>query len=128
MRSDGQNDVLLSFSTDGGVTWKGPKRVNQDLPTSGLDHFDESVAANGGVVHVAYLIRSNGSQRLKEQYTVSMDGGRTFSAETTLGPRLDIQYAAEVFFTGTKFLGDYFAMAAGPGVAHAVWVRPSKPA
>ena len=125
-RTDGQNDIVMSSSSNG-TTWTAPKRVNQDAPNSNIDHFDESVAAYNGVVHVAYLIRQgSSSQLLREQYTVSMDGGSTFSGEKTLGPTLNTQWAAQVF-GGTKFLGDYFSMTAGPGVAHPVWVRPSRP-
>jgi hypothetical protein len=126
-RTDGMNDIVMSSSSNG-TTWTAPMRVNQDATSSGIDHFDESVAAYNGVVHVAYVIRSGStSQILRQQYTVSMDGGATFSGEKTLGPRLNLQWAAEVFFSGTRFLGDYFSMTAGPGVAHPVWVRPSRP-
>src|SRR5205823_6466006 len=59
-RSDGLNDAVLSVSTDGGQTWSGAKRINQDGTSSGIDHFNPAVAAYGGTVHVTYMTQTNG--------------------------------------------------------------------
>jgi hypothetical protein len=129
-RSDGLNDIVLSRSVDGGGSWSPLQRVNQDATNSNIDHFTPAVAANSGYVHVVYYRRDNNdglNQLLRVAYTVSSDDGQTFGPEALLGRGVDLRYAAEVFFDGTKFLGDYIGIAASATTVHPVWSRSFRP-
>jgi hypothetical protein len=54
----GTSDVYLTQSTDGGLTWTTPARVNDDANTASSDQFQPSVAAGpGGAVAVAFYDR-----------------------------------------------------------------------
>jgi hypothetical protein len=51
-------DVYFTQSTDGGLTWSNPARVNDDANTGSTDQFQPSVAAGpGGAVAVAFYDR-----------------------------------------------------------------------
>jgi hypothetical protein len=124
-RADGHNDIVISSSTDGGLSWSDPARVNGPDPQGQvLDHFTPDVAAYGGAVHVTYRTRDFASKRasefVDERYIASADGGASFGTELILGPPTDLKYAAQV--TGSRaFLGDYMAVVANGQVAHAAW-------
>jgi hypothetical protein len=74
-------DVALRVSTDGGITWGAPVRVNDDPP--GPSQIMPRVAVDGttGAVAVAWLDArddpANVGLRLRE--AVSLDGGATFT-------------------------------------------------
>jgi hypothetical protein len=131
-RTDGLNDVVLSTSVDGGVTWSSPRRVNSDAPDSGIDRFTPDVAAYGKSVAVTYLSRGHfGASHLRpfvqETFVQSDDGGRTFGTELALGPSTDIRFAAQAFgLTGlVSFLADYMGVTLSATGAHAVWAFAS---
>jgi hypothetical protein len=124
-RTDGHNDVVISESIDGGASWSRPARVNGPDPSGeALDHFTPDVAAYRSVVHITYRTRDLSgkapSDFVDERYIVSSDGGKTFGGELVLGPPTDLKYAA-VVFGGRAFLGDYMAVVANGGTAHAAW-------
>ena len=126
-------DILISVSRDGGSTWSPPRLVNGRAQTSTVQNFMPAVAAYGGDVSVSYLAAREGSRLAQPLLSVSHDGGTTFGGAVRLGPLLNLRYAARTCFEcGTRyaewnsFLGDYMGIAAGPGVAHAVWPRPSR--
>ena len=56
---------------------------------------------------------------------LSGDDGATFGSETRVPPLSDNTFAAKA--TGDIFYGDYMGIAAGPGEAHPIWDRASKP-
>jgi hypothetical protein len=127
------SDILISGSRDGGGTWSAPRRVNTRAQTSTVQNFMPAVAAYGGDVSISHLAAREGSQQAQPLLSVSHDRGATFAGAIRLGPLLDLRYAARTCFgCGTRyaewnsFLGDYMGIAAGPGVAHAVWPRPSR--
>jgi hypothetical protein len=54
----GTSDVYFTQSTDGGLTWTTPTRVNDDANTGSTDQFQPSVAAGpGGAVAIAFYDR-----------------------------------------------------------------------
>jgi hypothetical protein len=56
--SAGTSDVYFTQSTDGGLTWSTPARVNDDANTASSDQFQPSVAAGPtGAVAVAFYDR-----------------------------------------------------------------------
>jgi hypothetical protein len=127
------SDIVISGSRDGGSTWSPPRRVNTRAQTSTVQSFMPAVAAYGGDVSVSYLAAREGSWLAQPLLSVSHDGGATFGGAVRLGPLLNLRYAARTCFgCGTRyaewnsFLGDYMGIAAGPGVAHPIWPRPSR--
>ena len=126
-RSDDLDDIVLSTSTDGGVTWGPLAVVNAVRAGDVVNHFTPAVAAHGGTVLVAYRARRGTTPRVDMRYVVSTDGGATFSRERRLGRTTNLDYAATA--GGLPFLGDYMGLAASADAAHAVWcvassVRP----
>ena len=98
-------DVVLSRSTDGGLSWSPPARVNPQ----GRAAFTPVVSAVNGVLAVSYTdLRNNDasdpSQLLATTWlSTSSDGGATWQ-ETQLTSPFDLQKAP---FADGFFLGDY---------------------
>jgi Neuraminidase (sialidase) len=116
--------VALSTSTDGGLTWSEPARVNLATP-AGVDAFTPSVeVASDGTVGVSfYDFRSNtpAAGALADHFLVhSHDGGATWS-ETRLTPTSFDVEAAPV--ARGYFLGDYVGLAARGGSFVSLYVR-----
>ena len=111
--SDGADSAIaLSKSTDGGLTWSEPARVNLNTPV-GVDAFTPSVdvTSNGTVGVTFYDFRNNtpAAGALADHFLVhSHDGGATWS-ETRLTPTSFDVEAAPV--AGGLFLGDYVGLA-----------------
>ena len=110
--SGGQRDgIALSRSTDGGLSWSIPARVNRD-PT--VPAFVPSVAvrADGSIGVSYYDFRSNTGDRatLPTDYWLarSTDGGATWRESRVAGP-FDLAIAP---FAGGLFLGDYQSLVA----------------
>jgi hypothetical protein len=105
--------IALSKSTDGGLNWSEPMRVNLGTP-AGVDAFTPSVevTANGTVGVSFYDFRSNtaAAGALTDHFLVhSHDGGVTWSETRLTATPFDIEAApvARGFF-----LGDYVGLAA----------------
>lgn len=75
--------IFLARSTDGGVTWSEPARVNREGRTSHLGTPMTAVNSDG-VVAVTWNDRRHDPENLcfRHFVAVSRDGGRTFSAGT----------------------------------------------
>lgn len=129
-RTDNQNDIVLTRSTDGGSTWSEPARVDIDPPDGLIDHLIPSVAAGGGFVHVTYVRRdvNDGlNQKVTQRHIVSSDGGATFTAGTQLGQPSDLTWAARFGNDYLVFYGEYLGIAATETFAFVVWPRSSRP-
>lgn len=129
-RSDGLNDIVLSRSVDGGKSWGPVRRITPPSEDIALDQFTPDVAAYGGAVYVIYGSRSarNGwSNFVRERYVLSTDNGQSFAGGIALGRRTNLRYAALVYPSRTKFLGDYVGLAASGKGAHPVWERAFRP-
>ncbi len=122
----GDSDVLLVRSTDGGLTWTTPVRVND--VTVGQQFFP-SIAVAGGVVSVVWYDSrlgqlSNGTiTGLNVFYAESTNSGSSFSASmrvTTVSFNPNLVERAD-FGDTNPFMGDYIRVAASPGIVHAIW-------
>ena len=107
------DQVLLSRSTDGGLTWSAPVRVSDgpdDAPA-----FTPAVAVNGkGTVGVAYSSLRNDPNRNQwvDQYIAfSKNGGRSFGRSRRVTARSFP--ASDAAFSRGSFLGDYQGLVAG---------------
>jgi len=128
--ADGLNDIVMTRSTDGGVSWESPRLVNSHTSAGRRHFFTPAVAAHGGAVHVTYAsVRvRHGVRRDKVdlRYALSNDGGVSFRRDRRLGRLGDLDFAAFAILGGVKvaFLGDYMGLAASANVVHAAWCLP----
>ncbi|MCW2975881.1 MAG: hypothetical protein JWM06_1162 [Actinomycetia bacterium] len=111
-----ENDIVISTSTDGGVTWSTPGRVPIVAAASGVDVFLPGLAADpaqaGHLALVyAYLTTAACGGRactLGIGFTTSADGGSTWSTPR----RLDAQPFSTNWLPradGGRMIGDYFS-------------------
>ena len=125
---DGDDDVFLRSSTDGGQTWAPAVKVN-DNPGDGTAQFLPKVAVGPGErVNVLFLDgRNDPTQKklLEAWLATSTDGGKTFGNvnlstkqfDEGIGPTFGANY-------GTDF-GTRLGLAAGDGKLYASWVDTS---
>jgi hypothetical protein len=125
---DGDDDVWLRSSSDGGKTWSKAVKVN-DNPADGTAQFLPKVAIGPGErVSVLFLDGRNdpGKKQLLDAYlATSTDGGKNFenlrlstkSFDESIGPTFGELY-------GTDF-GTRLGLAAGAGKLYASWVDTS---
>ncbi len=87
---DGDVDVLVRRSGDGGAHWSGARRLSGDRAASGGDQYlpHLSVARDGRLDAVFYDRRRDPANVLTDvSYAYSSDGGRSFAAATRLTAR-----------------------------------------
>lgn len=115
---DGDADIFLSRSTDGGSTWSEPLRVNQDELGNDRDQFFTwmSVDPVDGSVNIVYYDRREGEGREISVYLArSEDGGRTFSER---------KISSEPFEPARgRFFGDYNGISAYGGRVACLWTH-----
>jgi hypothetical protein len=121
--STGSTDIFVSRSTDGGVSWSTPIRLNDD-PASALDyHFNQwlSVDPTDGSIHISWYDTRNDPTHLSTDvfYSMSSDGGLTFikNVQVTTAPTNETCCGANL---GNQY-GDYEGIAAFGGAAHPFW-------
>jgi hypothetical protein len=105
------NDIVMSKSTDGGLSWSAPKKVNQSPP--GVPAYTPmvDVLPDGTVAVTYYDIRNNTpAPGLDTDYfvAVSSDGGGTWD-ESQITPT-SFDYTTAPIARG-YFLGDYQGLA-----------------
>lgn len=120
---NGDVDIYLTRSTDHGQTFSEPQRLNDDPLKSGIDQFFPAISVDGnGAVHVVFYDRRNDPKNMLTDlyYTVSNDGGQTFSrnmriTDGSFDPRLAVKWRG-------GFLGDYIGLTSDPaGNAYPFW-------
>ncbi|MGB5529968.1 MAG: exo-alpha-sialidase, partial [Ignavibacteriaceae bacterium] len=99
---NGDDDVFLSISSDGGDTWSSAIRVNKDPVSNGKVQYWPSIAISelGEIVILFYDTRNTTSNNIIEAYIArSIDGGTTFTNElvstqpsTTNIPNSDVRF------------------------------------
>ena len=117
---NGDPDVFLLASRDGGETWEGPIRVNQDPPRNGADQLFTWMAVDpvDGSVNIVYLDRAGREEGATGATLArSVDGGRTFRT-TPASPEPFV-------LDGGVFYGDYTGIDAYGGRVVAVYPRPA---
>jgi len=114
-------DVNFVRSTDGGVTWSDPIRVNDDpLDNHAYQWFAMmSVAPNGRIDAVWNDTRNSGQPNLSElYYSYSIDAGDTWSPNIPVSPMFD----SWIGWPNQNKIGDYYHMISdnlGVNVAYA---------
>jgi hypothetical protein len=114
-------DIVLFKSTDGGASYTGPVRVNQD--TGKADQFQPWMAVTpAGQVDISYFDRRNDPNNFYIQTWLSRsnDGGRTFR-DTPVGHLLWDPSVNPPISPSGQFIGDYQGIVADDRVAIPFW-------
>ncbi len=116
-------DVMFARSTDGGITWDEPLRINTDFSSSDYQWFGTmSVAPNGRIDAVWLDTRNapNSDPYLSELfYSFSIDEGVTWSQNERLSESFD----PHVGWPNQSKMGDYFHMISDNDGAHLAWAN-----
>lgn len=114
-------DVMFGRSTDGGLTWSAPARVNDDPATNAWQWFGTmSLAPNGRIDAVWLDTRDNpGSINSSLYYSCSTDGGVSWSPNE----RLSDAFNPHLGWPQQNKLGDYFDMISDETGAHLAWAN-----
>lgn len=115
---NGENntDVWLSKSTDEGLTWSSPIKVNDDTGEKHQFFSWMTVDQSTGIIYVVFYDRRNYDNDYTDLYMASStDGGKTFINE-----RIS---ESPYFPLSSTFMGDYINIAAANGVIRPVWTR-----
>jgi hypothetical protein len=100
--SDGNDDVILASSSDGGLSWSSPRILNK----GGKREILPSVAVDaGGTVHVAWISNRDGVG--SAYHSKSVDRGGSWSTETRVSDENPGQ-------PWDSFMGDYTQIVADP--------------
>ena len=119
---NGDIDVFLSSSDNGGKRWSPAVRVNNDPVHDGSDQFFQWLAVDptDGSVNVMFYDRRKDPQNRTQIVTVarSTDGGRTFP---------NYAWTENEFASNGVFFGDYTGVAAYGGRVYGAWMEKPIP-
>jgi len=115
-------DVMFSRSTDGGLTWSSPVRVNDNPGTDDYQWFGTMSVAPDGRIDVIWLDTRNalpGSYYSALYYSYSTDQGVTWSVNEQLSDPFD----PHAGWPQQQKMGDYFDMESDVTGAHLAWAN-----
>lgn len=130
------NDIVMSTSTDGN-TWSAVQRIPTDAVGSNVDHFIPGLAVDastsGSTAHLAltyyYYPDANcttSTCQLEVGFVTSVDGGNTWSTNTTLTPSaMNLTWLSNT--TDGYMVGDYISTSFSDGKAFPLFVAASAP-
>jgi hypothetical protein len=112
-------DVMFARSTNGGVNWSAPIRINDDPGTSAYQWFGTMSVAPNGRIDVVWLdTRDNPGTYLSALYfSYSTNGGVNWSQNQ----RLSDFFNPHVGWPNQNKMGDYFDMQSDITGAHLAW-------
>ncbi|HKV77334.1 MAG TPA: exo-alpha-sialidase [Candidatus Sulfotelmatobacter sp.] len=120
---NGDLDVFISSSDDGGKHWTPAARANNDPVRDGAEQFFQWLAVDpvDSSVNVIFYDRRNDPKNRKQIVVLarSTDQGRTFN---------NYAWTDEAFEAGGLFFGDYSGLAAYGGRVYGVWTEKPAPA
>ncbi|HEY0343154.1 MAG TPA: hypothetical protein VGC59_00800 [Solirubrobacteraceae bacterium] len=117
------SDIVLFKSTNGGRSYTGPVRVNQDPRNGDADQFQPSIAVTpSGQVNISFFDRRDDPSNyfIDTWLARSEDGGRTFTDRRVSQRMWDPAVNAPTSVSG-KFIGDYQGLVADDDVAIPFW-------
>lgn len=114
-------DVMFSKSTDGGLNWSSPIRVNDDSGTENIQWFGTMSTAPNGRIDAIWLDTRDapGSVYSALYYSYSMDQGVTWS----VNERLSESFDPHIGWPQQNKMGDYFDMESDNSGAHLAWAN-----
>ena len=119
---NGDLDIFLSSSDDGGKHWTPAARVNNDPVHDGAEQFFQWLAVDpvDGSVNVIFYDRRRDPRNRKQVVVLarSTDQGRSFN---------NYAWTDEAFEAGGLFFGDYSGLAAYGGRVYGVWTEKPNP-
>jgi hypothetical protein len=112
-------DVMFARSTDGGLTWSAPVRVNDDPGEDAWQWFGTMSVAPDGRIDVIWLdTRDNPGTLLSSlYYSYSVDAGESWS----VNERLTSEFDPHVGWPQQQKMGDYFHMESDSAGTHLAW-------
>lgn len=117
------SDIVLFKSSNGGRSYSGPVRVNQDPGNGDADQFQPWMAVTpSGQVNISYFDRRDDPANyfINTYLARSEDGGRTFTDRRVSQRMWDPAVNAPTSVSG-KFIGDYQGLVADDEVAIPFW-------
>jgi hypothetical protein len=113
-------DVYFIRSTDRGVSWSSPMRVNDDLGIGAWQWFGTLSVAPKGRIDVVWLDTRDdpGTYLSSLYYSYSVDSGQTWS----LNERLSDVFDPHLGWPQQNKMGDYFDMVSDDSGASLAWV------
>jgi hypothetical protein len=115
-------DVMFAKSTDGGVIWSDPIKINTDIGTSRYQWFGTMSVASNGRIDIVWLDTRDapaGSYNSSLYYCYSEDQGTTWS----INKRLSGAFDPHVGWPQQEKMGDYYDMDSDAGGAHLAWAN-----
>lgn len=116
-------DVMFAKSTNGGITFGEPVRINDDFSSSNTQWFGTMSVAPNGRIDVVWLDTRNApsfSQSWSELcYSYSLDQGETWSENEMLSGLFD----PHLGWPNQEKMGDYFDMVSDNSAAHLAWAN-----
>ncbi|GAB4301605.1 MAG: hypothetical protein Kow0098_29730 [Ignavibacteriaceae bacterium] len=111
-------DIMFAKSTDGGVTFSSPVRINDDQGTSAYQWFGTMSVSPNGRIDVVWLdTRDNPSNISALYYSFSTDGGDSWSPNE----RISDFFNSHLGWPNQNKMGDYFDMVSVSNGAHLAW-------
>jgi len=119
---NGDLDVFIAASDNGGKRWSAPVRVNNDPVHDGAEQFFQWLAVDptDGSIDVIFYDRRGDPQNRKQIVVLarSTDRGRTFS---------NYAWTDNPFEASGVFFGDYSGIAAYGGRVYGIWTEKAAP-
>jgi hypothetical protein len=115
-------DVMFVKSTDGGLTWSAPVKINDDISTDNRQWLATMSVAPNGRIDVVWLDTRDAPPGLDSSalyYSYSLDQGNTWSPNERLSPLFD----PHIGYPQQNKMGDYFDMISDNSGAHLAWAN-----
>lgn len=120
---NGDLDIFIATSDNGGKRWSAPLRVNNDPVHNGAEQFFQWLAVDptDGSIDVIFYDRRGDPQNRKQIVVLarSTDGGRSFR---------NYAWTDNPFEASGVFFGDYSGIAAYGGRVYGIWTEKPAPA
>lgn len=129
-RADVTNDIVITHSDDGGLTWSPVERVNPGRTDDHVEHFTAAIAVGeDGVVRLMYRRQPQEARAedipryspyVDTYYQQSTDDGESFTKPLKVNRRVrtDIRFAS--YSRESAFLGDYNQIAVAGSWAYVI--------